>query len=75
MEKDETIATFLSTIFQIRSQLMAIGDKVEDDDLVQTVFDGLVFAFHTPEGDMAEIFKPLSVSFGASLESRLSPCS
>ena len=34
-----------------------------------------VAAFHTPGGDVAEIFKPLGVSLGASLESRLSPCS
>ena len=32
MEKDETVATFFSKISQIRDQLMAIGDKVEDDD-------------------------------------------
>ena len=34
-----------------------------------------VAAFHTPGGNVAEIFKPLSVSSEASLESRLSPCS
>ena len=34
MEKDETFATFFSKISQIRDQLMLIGDKVEDDDLV-----------------------------------------
>ena len=33
-----------------------------------------VAAFHTPGGDVAKIFKPLGVSLGASLESRLSPC-
>ena len=36
MEKDETITTFFSKISQIRDQLMGIGDKVDDDDLVQT---------------------------------------
>ena len=41
MEKDETVANFFSRIAQIRDQLLAIGNKVEDDDLVQTVFDGL----------------------------------
>ena len=41
MEKDETIATFFSKISQIKDQLMAIGYKVEDGDLVQTIFDGL----------------------------------
>ena len=34
VEKDETIATFFSKIPQIRDQLMAIGDNIEDDDLV-----------------------------------------
>ena len=34
MEKDEKVATFFSRIAQIRDQLLAIGDKVEDDDLV-----------------------------------------
>ena len=34
-----------------------------------------VSAFHTPGGDMEDIFKPLSVSLGAILESRVSPCS
>ena len=47
MEKDETIATFFSKISQIRDQLMAIGDKVEYDDLVQTVFDGLPASWET----------------------------
>ena len=40
MDKDETISTF-SKISQIRDQFMAIGDQLEDNDLVQTVFDGL----------------------------------
>ena len=34
-----------------------------------------VAAFHTPGGNVEEIFKPPGVSLGASLESRLSPCS
>ena len=46
-EKDETVASFFSKISQIRDQLMAIGDKVEDDDLVQTVFDGLPATWET----------------------------
>ena len=35
----------------------------------------VVFSPFTHLGHMAEIFKPLGVSLGASLESRLSPCS
>ena len=41
MEKDETIASFFTKILQIRDQLLMIGVTVEDDDLVQTVVDGL----------------------------------
>ena len=47
MERDEKVATFFSRIAQIRDQLLAIGDKVEDDDLVQTVFDGLPTTWET----------------------------
>ena len=46
MEKDEIVATFFSKITQIRDQLMAIGDKVEDN-LVQTVFNGLPTSWET----------------------------
>ena len=41
MEKDEWTTILFSKISQIRDKLMAIGDKVEDDDLVYTIFDGL----------------------------------
>jgi len=41
MEKDNTIATFFSKIAQTKDHLIAIGVPVDDDDLVQTTFDGL----------------------------------
>jgi hypothetical protein len=41
MGKDDTVATFFSKIAQIKDQLIAIGVHVDDDDLVQTAFDGL----------------------------------
>jgi hypothetical protein len=41
MEKDDTIATFFSKIAQTKDQLIAIGVPIDDDDLVQTAFDGL----------------------------------
>jgi hypothetical protein len=41
MGKDDTIATFFSKIAQTKDQLIAIGVPVDDDDLVQTTFDGL----------------------------------
>jgi hypothetical protein len=41
MEKDDTVASFFTKISQIRDQLLVIGVPVDDDDLVQTVVDGL----------------------------------
>jgi hypothetical protein len=41
MGKDDSVATFFSKIAQTKDQLVAIGVPVDDDDLVQTVFDGL----------------------------------
>jgi hypothetical protein len=41
MGKDDSIATFFSKITQTKDQLIAIGVPVNDDDLVQTAFDGL----------------------------------
>ena len=71
LNKDESVGSFFTKIKHVRDQLLAIGVTVDDDDLVQTVVDGLpVAAFHTPGGDMAEIFKPLDVPLRESLESR-----
>jgi hypothetical protein len=41
MGKDDSVATFFSKIAQTKDQLIAIGVHVDDDDLVQTTFDGL----------------------------------
>ena len=41
------IASFFSKISQIRKQLMAIGVKVDDDDLVQALVDGLPTTWET----------------------------
>jgi hypothetical protein len=41
MEKDDTVASFFTKISQIRDQSLVIGVPVDDDDLVQTVVDGL----------------------------------
>jgi hypothetical protein len=41
MEKDDTVASFFTKISQIRDQLLVFGVQVDDDDLVQTVVDGL----------------------------------
>jgi hypothetical protein len=41
MGKDDSVATFFSKIAQTKDQLISIGVSVDDDDLVQTAFDGL----------------------------------
>ena len=41
MEKGESVASFCSKIAQIHDQLLVTGVTVEDDDLVQAIFDGL----------------------------------
>jgi hypothetical protein len=41
MGKDDSVATFFSKIAQTKDQLIAIRVPVDDDDLVQTAFDGL----------------------------------
>jgi hypothetical protein len=47
MGKDETISAFFSKIDQTRDHLAAIGVAVYDDDLVQTVVDGLPESWET----------------------------
>jgi hypothetical protein len=41
MEKVESVASLCSRIAQIRDQLLVTGVTVDDDDLVQAIFDGL----------------------------------
>ena len=41
MEKDEGMAPFFTKIAQVRDYLSTIGVPMDDDDLVQTVFNGL----------------------------------
>ena len=45
MEKDESVNSFFTKISHLKDQLLAIGVSVDDDDLVQTVFDGLTSAW------------------------------
>ena len=47
MDKDEGVAPFFTKIAQVRDQLSAIGVPVDDDDLVQTIFDGLPSSWET----------------------------
>jgi hypothetical protein len=45
MEKDEFVNSFFTKISHLKDQLLAIGVSVDDDDLVETVFDGLTSAW------------------------------
>jgi hypothetical protein len=47
MEKGESVVSFCSRIAQIRDQLLVTGVTVDDDDLVQAIFDGLPFSWDT----------------------------
>ena len=47
MDKGESVASFCSRIAQIRDQLLVIGVKVEDDDLVQDIFYSLPSSWET----------------------------
>jgi hypothetical protein len=47
MDKGESVASFYSRIAQIRDQLLVTGVTVDDDDLVQAIFDGLPSSWDT----------------------------
>ena len=47
LNKDEGVGSFFTKIPQVRDQLIAIGIVVDDDDLVQTVVDGLASSWKT----------------------------
>jgi hypothetical protein len=41
MENNESVNSFFTNISNIKDKLLAIGVNTDDDDLVQTIFDGL----------------------------------
>ena len=41
MEKGDSVGAFYSKIAQIRDQLRVTGVSIDDDDLVQAIYDGL----------------------------------
>ena len=47
LNKDEGVGSFFMKIAPVRDQLIAIGITVDDDDLVQTVVDGLPSSWET----------------------------
>jgi hypothetical protein len=46
-EKGDLVASFCSMIAQIRDHLLVTGVTVDDDDLVQAIFDGLPSSWET----------------------------
>ena len=47
LNKEESVGSFFTKIAQVRDQLIVIGITVNDDDLVQTVVDGLPSSWET----------------------------
>ena len=47
MDKDETMATFFTKISHIRDHLTSIGVVVDEDDLIQTIIDGVPSSWET----------------------------
>jgi hypothetical protein len=47
MEKDDFVASFFTKISQLIDQLLVIGVTIDDDDLVQSVVDGLPSSWET----------------------------
>ena len=47
MDKDETVASFFTKISQVRDQLTSIGVVVDEDDLIQTIVDGIPSTWDT----------------------------
>ena len=47
MNKDEGVGPFFTKIAHVRDQLIAIVIVVDDDDLVQTVVDGILNSWET----------------------------
>ena len=47
VNEDEGVGSFFTKIALVRDQLIAIGIAVDDDDLVQTVVDGLPSSWET----------------------------
>ena len=47
MERDETIASFFTKISQVKDQLESIGLETDEDDILQTVIDGIPASWET----------------------------
>ena len=47
MQRDETVAYLFTKIAQVKDQLVSISVKTDEDDLLQTIFDGIPFSWET----------------------------
>ena len=47
MERDETIASLLTNISQVKDQLASIGVETDEDDLLKTTIDGILSSWDT----------------------------
>ena len=47
METVEIVTSFFTNISQVRDQLLSIGVMVDDDDIIQTIVNGLPYSLET----------------------------
>ena len=47
MEKDEIVASFFTNISKVRNQVLNIIVSIDEDDLIQTIDDGLPSSWET----------------------------
>ena len=65
MEKDEIVASFFTNISHVRDQLKSIGLVVNEDDLIQSIVDGLPTSWETFIATInGQDEQPTSIDFG-----------
>ena len=47
VEKNEIVASFFTNISHVRDEITSIGVVVDEDDLIQTIVDGIPSSWHT----------------------------
>ena len=65
MEKDEIVASFFTNISHVRDQLKSIGLVVNEDDLIQSIVDGIPTSWETFIATInGQDEQPTSIDFG-----------
>lgn len=65
MEKEEIVASFFTNISHVRDQLKSIGLVVNEDDLIQSIVDGLPTSWETFIATInGQDEQPTSIYFG-----------